>query len=153
MTSLSVSLVIPLQVRSKLPGERQHEPSHCSPSGFQALRSWCLLQTLVFEVGSARSIIFQQKFGFLHGSRNHLRRENIPGNVHISWSWRCLKLKGSLGFQTKGRLFKAFRASLRAHRGVGTKEKVQDRCQVTLGAVTGDTELAPLTSPLQRAAT
>lgn len=61
MTSLSLSLGIPLQVRSKPPAERQHggmgiPPGHCCPSGLQALRSWCLPQTLVFEVGTAGNI-------------------------------------------------------------------------------------------------
>lgn len=56
------------------------------------------------------------------------------------------KMKGSLGFQTKCRLFKAFRASLRDHRGVCTKGRAQDRCHMALGAMAGDTELAPLTS-------
>lgn len=80
-----------------------------------------------------------------------LEGEHGPNRVHVSWSWRATGVKnevavGFLGLQTKRCLFKAFRASLRAHRGVLIlKKRMEGRCHTTLGPAAGDAGLAPLT--------
>lgn len=78
------------------------EPSYCSPPGLQALRTWCLLQTLVFEVGTAGIIIFQQKLASsmapgipLEGSMSLAMFTSAgTGGLQVP------KIKWSLGFQT-----------------------------------------------------
>lgn len=113
-----------------------------------ALRTWCLLQRLAFEIETAGNIVLQQRVRFLHSSRNHLWRARVPSKVHISWSTephglQVPKMKWPLGVQTKGYPFKAFRASLRAPRGVCLwvflqMEGLQDKCHATLTPVAGD---------------